>query len=119
MGATYIQGEGIRYSGMHTMPGADLRYAKRHIEKQTGLRLVDGQVAALWSRVGHRPILGEVGVVRLGVCIAMVDALCNSLLGQDWPLNGGDGDEPEGTFFHNFTTAALAAGYVVTERNAA
>jgi hypothetical protein len=116
MGATYIQGEGIRFS---SMPAADLRYAQRHIEKQTGLRLDGNQVNALWSRVGRRSILAEVGVVHVEVCIAMVDILCSNLIGQDWPLNGTDGDEEEGTFFHQFTAAAIAAGYKVSERQAA
>ncbi len=116
MGATYIQGEGIRFPGM---PAADLRYAQRHIERQTGLVLNRGQITGLWNHAGRRSILAEVGVVRVEVCIAMVDVLCNGLLGQDWPLNGGDGNEEEGTFFHNFTVAALAAGYEVSDRKAA
>jgi hypothetical protein len=116
MGATYIQGEGIRFSGM---PAADLRYAQRHIRKQTGLALDRDQVNGLWTQVGRRSILAEMGVVHFEVCIAMVDALCNNLLGQDWPMNGGDGNEEEGTFFHNFTVAAIAAGYEILERKVA
>jgi len=116
MGATYIQGVGLRFS---PMPTADLRYAQRHVEKQTGLKLTPAQTESLWAEIGRRSILPEVGVVRFDVCIAIVDALCNRLIGQDWPLNGTDGNEEEGTFFHSFTSAAIAAGYEVSLRKAA
>ena len=114
MGATYIQGVGIRFS---PMPRADLRYAQRHIEKQTGLLLDEPQVESLWRETGRRGILGEQGLIRHHVCIALVDCLTNRLLGIDWPLNGYEGED--GMFFHNFTAAAVEGGYKVARPRAA
>ena len=101
------------------LPTSDVRYAQRHIERQTGLLLSPMQVNDLWGRTALPTILSEVGYVRSGVCVAMVDLLCNDLLGQDWPVGGGDGSEPKDTFFHNFTAAAISAGYQVASKQAA
>lgn len=111
MGYTHYAG------GLAAMAQADFRYAQRFIEKQTGLRLDRAQVDALWRTSGSKAIVAEVGVIRPGICIAMVDILCNRLVGTDWPLNGDQGED--GAFFHRFTTAAIAAGYEVPEREAA
>lgn len=120
MGGTYIQGVGFRPNAISLgMSPADLRYARSHIERQTGLRLTFAQTENLWIEIGRRSILREAGDVRIGICVEMVDALCGRLLDHPWPLNGGDGNEEEGEFFHNFTSAAIAAGYEVSSRSAA
>ncbi len=107
MGYTHYAG------GLAPMPEADFRYARRFIERQTGLVPDRAQVDALWRTTGSKAIIAEVGVIRSDVCIAMVDVLCNHLVGRDWPLNGDQGED--GVFFHRFTTAAITAGYEVSE----
>ncbi len=94
-----------------------MRYAQRHIERQTGFMLEPPQINTLWNAIGRRAIFDEIGVVHIEVCIAMVDVLCNSLVGQDWPLNGDVGDDD--LFFHHFVAAGVAAGYQVSPREAA
>lgn len=93
---------------------SELSMAKRHIMKQTGLDLTDQQLAGVWMRSGLGGILEEIGRVDRYVCIDLVDALCRELLGHNWPLNGYEGEDR--AFFHEFTTAAIAAGYSVSGR---
>ncbi|NTF23616.1 hypothetical protein G6L37_35165 [Agrobacterium rubi] len=112
MGGTYIQGYGFRSNGLQV---EDMRYARRHIEKQTGLALQPAQVEELWRSAGSIRILGLPGTVRSHVCVAMVDLLTVRLVGHDWPLNGSGDD----VFYQDFISAAIEAGYQVAEKVAA
>ncbi|WP_327210321.1 hypothetical protein [Rhizobium leguminosarum] len=100
-----------------TITEADLAYAIRHIERQTGLALTREQMRGVWLRSRLAGIIQEIGRVDAYVCVDLADSLCRELTGGNWPVEGDVGQD--GLFFHDFSAAAIEAGYSVTTRRAA
>lgn len=112
MGATYYQGVGIVFSPpTRPLSPQALRYFCRHVQRQTGILLSEQQARRLWVDAGCPLVLGEPGEVRVDACVRIVDVLCTKLLGHEWPIKGGEGVQPSDEFFHNFTSAAIKAGF--------
>lgn len=101
---------------MTKIPEEDLSYAIRHIERQTGLALTREQMRGVWFRSGLAGVIQEIGRVDVHVCVDLADALCRELTGGNWPLHGDAGED--GLFFHDFTAAAIEAGYALGRKAA-